>query len=95
MTVRLLYGNGIGIATGGGADAHNCRKGVQHADKVMDAVMGMRVSPEVEIEGLDAPEMGVHGYPEVQGPSTVVRHLPSPSGAFGQVGTAAMVPERS
>ena len=25
---------------------------------------------EVELEGLDVPEMGVHGYPEVQGPST-------------------------
>jgi ammonium transporter, Amt family len=63
--------------------------------KVMDAVMGMRVSPEVEMEGLDVPEMGVHGYPEVQGPSTIVRHLSSPSGAFGQVGTATIVPERS
>jgi Amt family ammonium transporter len=63
--------------------------------KVMDAVMGMRVSPEVELEGLDVPEMGVHGYPEVQGPSTIVRHLSSSSGAFGQVGTATIVPERS
>jgi ammonium transporter, Amt family len=63
--------------------------------KVMDAVMGMRVSPEVELEGLDVPEMGVHGYPEVQGPSTIVRHLSSSSGGFGQVGTATIVPERS
>jgi Amt family ammonium transporter len=63
--------------------------------KVMDAVMGMRVSPEVELEGLDVPEMGVHGYPEVQGPSTIVRHLSSSGGAFGQVGTATIVPERS
>jgi Amt family ammonium transporter len=63
--------------------------------KIMDAVMGMRVSAEVEIEGLDVPEMGVHGYPEIQGPSTVVRHLPSGATAFGQVGTAAIAPERS
>jgi len=26
----------------------------------------MRVSPEVELEGLDVPEMGGHGYPEIQ-----------------------------
>jgi Amt family ammonium transporter len=53
--------------------------------KIMDAVMGMRVSSEVELEGLDVPEMGAHGYPEVQGPSTVVRHLPSAGSAFGAV----------
>jgi Amt family ammonium transporter len=52
--------------------------------KVLDLVMGIRVSPEVELEGLDVPEMGVHGYPEIQGPSTVVRHLPSGI-AFGEV----------
>jgi ammonium transporter, Amt family len=40
--------------------------------KVLDAVIGMRVAPEVELEGLDVPEMGGHGYPEVQGPSTLV-----------------------
>src|SRR4030095_13618421 len=39
--------------------------------KVYDLVFGMRVSPEVELEGLDVPEMGVHGYPEVQGPATL------------------------
>jgi ammonium transporter, Amt family len=63
--------------------------------KVMDAVMGMRVSPEVEMEGLDVPEMGVHGYPEVQGPSTIVRHLSPASGAYPQVGTATIMAERS
>jgi len=50
--------------------------------KAMDMTMGMRVSSEVELEGLDVPEMGAHGYPEVQGPSTVVRHLPSAGSAF-------------
>ena len=52
--------------------------------KVMDTVMGMRVSPEVELEGLDVPEMGAHGYPEIQGPSTMARHLPSAGSAFAQ-----------
>ncbi len=40
--------------------------------KLLDATMGMRVAPEVELEGLDVPEMGVHGYPEIQGPSTLI-----------------------
>jgi Amt family ammonium transporter len=58
--------------------------------KAMDAVMGMRVSAEVELEGLDVPEMGTHGYPEVQGPNTVVRHLtPSTFPASG-----ALAPDR-
>jgi ammonium transporter, Amt family len=61
--------------------------------KLLDVTMGMRVSPEVELEGLDVPEMGVHGYPEVQGPSTVVRHLPSSAGAFAEAGAARMAPE--
>jgi Amt family ammonium transporter len=43
--------------------------------KVYDVVFGMRVSPEVELEGLDVPEMGVHGYPEVQGPATLVHAM--------------------
>jgi Amt family ammonium transporter len=40
--------------------------------KIMDLTMGMRVSPEVELEGLDVPEMGAHGYPEIQGPGHLV-----------------------
>ena len=36
--------------------------------KILDAIIGMRVSAETELEGLDVPEMGSHGYPEVQGP---------------------------
>ena len=43
--------------------------------KICDVVMGIRVSPDVELEGLDVPEMGVHGYPEVQGPPTAVHGL--------------------
>jgi len=43
--------------------------------KILDALMGMRVSPEVELQGLDVPEMGAKGYPEdvlIQ-PQTVVQ----------------------
>ncbi len=43
--------------------------------KLVDATLGMRVSREVELEGLDVPEMGVHGYPEIQGPPTLVHGL--------------------
>jgi Amt family ammonium transporter len=57
--------------------------------KVCDAVMGIRVSPAVELEGLDVPEMGGHGYPEIQGPPTMV-HAPA-SGAPRVLG--AMTPE--
>ena len=32
--------------------------------KLCDMVMGMRVAPEVEIEGLDLPEMGALAYPD-------------------------------
>ncbi len=34
--------------------------------KVLDKVWGLRVSPEDELEGLDAPEMGVLAYPDSQ-----------------------------
>src|SRR6185503_19417775 len=56
--------------------------------EVMDAVMGIRVSAEVVLEGLDVPEMGGHGYPEIQGPSTVV-HLPATATRM----VAAIAPE--
>jgi nitrogen regulatory protein PII len=63
------------------------------AFKVYDILFGMRVSPETEMEGLDVPEMGVHGYPEVQGPATLVHGM-----GGSQVrapGMATMAPERS
>ena len=59
--------------------------------KVLDAVMGIRVSAEVELEGLDVPEMGGHGYPEIQGPSTVVH---APAMATRMVGAIAPEPGR-
>jgi hypothetical protein len=57
--------------------------------KLLAATIGTRVSAEEELDGLDVPGMGGHGYPEVQGPSTVVRRLPAGGAAFNQVGPAA------
>jgi Amt family ammonium transporter len=34
--------------------------------KVLDAVWGLRVKPQDELDGLDIPEMGVLGYPDTQ-----------------------------
>jgi Amt family ammonium transporter len=34
--------------------------------KVLDKVWGLRVAPEIELEGLDLPEMGVLAYPDLQ-----------------------------
>ncbi len=65
--------------------------------KALDAVIGMRVSAEEELEGLDVPEMGTHGYPEIQGPNTVVRHFsagPGASSAFAAASVPTMAPER-
>ena len=63
--------------------------------KAVDAVMGMRVSAEVELEGLDVPEMGTHGYPEIQGPSPVVRGLTGAPARAHAVSASAMAPEGS
>jgi Amt family ammonium transporter len=62
--------------------------------KALDALVGMRVSPEVELEGLDVPEMGGHGYPEVQGPATVVHGLGGIGAKGGVVPTGVMATER-
>ncbi len=63
--------------------------------KLLDVTVGMRVSREMEIEGLDVPEMGVHGYPEIQGPPTLVHGLgvPVPSRPH-PIPAGQMVPER-
>jgi len=42
--------------------------------KIIDVIVGNRVSVAVEMEGLDVPEMGVPGYAEIQGPSTSITH---------------------
>jgi Amt family ammonium transporter len=62
--------------------------------RAMDAVMGMRVSPEVELEGLDVPEMGGHGYPEIQGPGTAVHGVAGAAAAGKGFPTPAMAGER-
>ena len=61
--------------------------------KVLHGVMGMRVPAEVEMEGLDVPEMGIHGYPEIQGPSSIIHGLPGGHGV--PVGMSAAAPQRS
>jgi len=54
--------------------------------KIGSAVMGIRVSPEVELEGLDIPEMGARAYPDfVLGPS-------SPMGAHPMAATPGVAP---
>ena len=45
--------------------------------KLIDLVIGLRVSPATEVEGLDLPEMGVPGYVGVSD------HLGSPEFAGG------------
>jgi Amt family ammonium transporter len=60
--------------------------------KVVDAVVGNRVSAEVELEGLDVPEMGVLGYPDFV-------QTPGPHGALAATavspkGAAVMQPAR-
>jgi Amt family ammonium transporter len=34
--------------------------------KILDKVWGLRVAPEIELDGLDLPEMGVYAYPDSQ-----------------------------
>ena len=34
--------------------------------KFLDKVWGLRVSPQIELNGLDVPEMGVSAYPDLQ-----------------------------
>jgi len=49
--------------------------------KAIDAVMGLRVSEEEEIHGLDVHEHGMWGYPEQfigDLPSQIAAHYPPP-----------------
>jgi Amt family ammonium transporter len=55
--------------------------------KIVDAVMGNRVSAEAELEGLDIPEMGALAYPDfVLGPGT-------PMGASASSSTGGVAPQ--
>jgi Amt family ammonium transporter len=62
--------------------------------KAYDLLFGMRVSAEVELEGLDVHEMGGPGYPEVQGPSTLIHGLPGRAGSVPAM-AGLMASERS
>jgi Amt family ammonium transporter len=47
--------------------------------KLVDVTLGNRVSAEVELEGLDMPEMGAMGYPDfVLSPGPGEPHMPTP-----------------
>jgi len=67
LTVRgLFYGDGSQLVAQviGGVVAFAWAFGVSYAFfKVLDRVVGLRVSPEVELQGLDVPEMGTLAYP--------------------------------
>lgn len=45
--------------------------------KIVEVTIGNRVSPQVELEGLDIPEMGALAYPEF-----ALSHMPTPSDTF-------------
>ena len=45
--------------------------------KIVEVTIGNRVSPQVELEGLDIPEMGALAYPEF-----ALSHMPTPSDGY-------------
>jgi ammonium transporter, Amt family len=55
--------------------------------KVCDLVMGLRVAPEIEIEGLDIPEMGTLAYPDF---SLVPSHSSGMSSGHGHAAQSEM-----
>ncbi|MHB1362062.1 MAG: hypothetical protein ACYCW5_05635, partial [Thermoleophilia bacterium] len=63
----LLYGGGDQLASQmmGVAAVIAVAFGIGYAFfKVLDKTIGIRVSPEAEIQGLDIPEIGVLAYPD-------------------------------
>jgi Amt family ammonium transporter len=45
--------------------------------KIQHTIQGIRVTPEVELMGLDMPEMGVYAYPDLENPdATRTLHIP-------------------
>jgi Amt family ammonium transporter len=64
--------------------------------KVVDAIMGNRVSAEAELEGLDIPEMGAMAYPDfVLGPGTPLGAGLTVSGTSGAAAQPALKPAGS
>ncbi|MCI0483279.1 MAG: ammonium transporter [candidate division NC10 bacterium] len=57
---------------------------------ILKATVGLRVSPEEELEGLDLGEHGISAYPDFQTP--LVEHVPA--GAGGMARQRAMAPAR-
>jgi Amt family ammonium transporter len=57
---------------------------------ILKATVGLRVSPEEEMEGLDLGEHGISAYPDFQTP--LMEHLPA--GAKGMARQMAMAPAR-
>jgi ammonium transporter, Amt family len=63
--------------------------------KVLDAILGNRVSAETEIEGLDIPEMGTLAYPDfVLGPGTPMGGMAT-APAKSAAGAPALTPVRA
>jgi Amt family ammonium transporter len=89
----LFYGGGVNQLLAQGIEAVSVALvagGLSYAFfRVIHALKLLRVSPEVEVRGLDIPEMGVHGY---FGDETFVPGTPSPAkipvntAAFGSTG---------
>jgi Amt family ammonium transporter len=64
--------------------------------KVVEAVMGNRVSAEVELEGLDIPEMGALAYPDfVLGPGMPMPGTMQASSTSGAAAQTVLKPSRS
>jgi Amt family ammonium transporter len=57
---------------------------------ILKATVGLRVSAEEELEGLDLGEHGISAYPDFQIP--VMEHVPA--GARGMARQMAMAPAR-
>jgi Amt family ammonium transporter len=63
--------------------------------KVLDAILGNRVSAETEIEGLDIPEMGALAYPDfVLGPGTPMGGMAAATVKKADSGAPALSPVR-
>jgi Amt family ammonium transporter len=56
--------------------------------KVVNSIRSMRVSPEVELEGLDVPEFGGLAYPDDHYPAQSMPHLQAGAPAVGRRETA-------
>jgi len=64
--------------------------------KVVDVLMGNRVSAEVELEGLDIPEMGALAYPDfVLGPGTPMGGFAAGATETVQKGAPSLTPARA